>query len=111
MQAITNVSKVKQGVTFDIPCRITNNGQPENLAGFTIQAVMKPKDGDAQRISFVVDSSRLAFGEFKLTLPAVVTAALDLGFYDWDVITTNPAGEVDRFPREKNFIVQIIEAV
>ena len=99
---------IKHGETYcqDAVFRDKKTKEPLDLTGITAKAQVRPSEGSATLIADLICDVYPEEGRVQLSLPDTVTAAIDPGFYTWDLKMTDTASGMIAYDIEGKFIVK-----
>ena len=72
-------------------------GQPEDFTGASAKLGLRLAGQPANATEFTTDNGLLVLNlpnEIAITVPKTIVSALAPGLYDWDLIVTYPAGDI-----------------
>lgn len=74
----------------------TDTNSPLNLVGYAVTSQMRKHAGSSSSTTFESSIYNAASGQIRVGLSTTQTASLKPGRYVYDILLTNPSGEVSR---------------
>ena len=89
---------VNTGTTFSqvFSLESTSSNSATNITGYTVAAQMRKWAGSTTATNFITTIDNASQGKIRVGLATATTASLKAGRYVYDVLITDPSGEVTR---------------